>query len=34
MMPEELGRAAVDAAIVADRSTTPSAPGTGDVAAS
>ena len=29
MMPEELGRAAVDAAVMADRSSAPSAPGTG-----
>ncbi len=34
MMPEELGRAAVDAATLADRSTMPTAPGTGDAGAS
>lgn len=34
MMPEELGRATVDAAIAADGTATPSAPGTGAAAAS
>ncbi len=34
MLPEELGRAAVDAAVTADRSSAPSAPGTGAAVAS